>query len=251
MTCIDLPVSITKKVLSLCHRRGGCMDEITTYHLKKLGDVLVCGRPLSALFSLILCSPSGYAHANTCIMYVYMFWYLQCTYVYIYIVCIITHIWLCISYVIGMYSCTYVNKYIEFHAPISGFPSQLFFGASDRAPAMVLPGGSLVASLFAETVDPKWCGQRAPILVQLPIYPELFKGTEQMFDEALFIQCSWSLVNKEGNLLMFNQWWWTAEENVHSPSSPNKGGIHFAPISGTAARMPEKKKALVLRGSCF
>ena len=190
-------------------------------------------------------------HMQIHVLCMYICFGIYNVHMYIYIVCIITHIWLCISYVIGMYSCTYVNKYIEFHAPISGFPSQLFFGASDRAPAMVLPGGSLVASLFAETVDPKWCGQRAPILVQLPIYPELFKGTEQMFDEALFIQCSWSLVNKEGNLLMFNQWWWTAEENVHSPSSPNKGGIHFAPISGTAARMPEKKKALVLRGSCF
>lgn len=42
--------------------------------------------------------------------------------------------------------------------------------------------------------------------IQLPIYPEFFKGTEQMFDEALFIQFSWSLVNQEGNLLMFNHW---------------------------------------------
>ena len=171
-----------------------------------------------------------------------------------------------------MYSCTYVNKYIEFHATISGFPSQVFFGASDRAPAMVLPGGRLVASLFAETVDltsnlswilteqmgvsensvphfPTGFADHYPYekwLFHWEYQPNIFRHT-QMFDEALFIQFSWSLVNQEGNLPMFNHWsiyhcWGKRPFQVHFTQQP--GGIHFAPkISGTAAfGCPKKKK---------
>ena len=60
---------------------------------------------------------------------------------------------------IYIYNCIYYIIYIYIHIPYpnSRVPSsQLFFGASDRAPAMVLPGRSLVAVRCSTTLDPPW-----------------------------------------------------------------------------------------------